>query len=179
MSGIISSVAAIAYYVHPIGKAIRSALQYWTTGITTSSDNPLADAVKDGEPLSIIAGLILPEWLSKGIGVSGSLPIHYAASQGRVDVIRLFIQQDPELVNAPNRDGKTALHWAVTGHHPEKAFATTVYLLSQQADAGAEDHEHRRPVDLISHIQDPFRQRIVSLLNGQLPGGTGESSYSL
>ncbi len=45
--------------------------------------------------------------------------IHELAQKGDLEAVKTLIEQDPELVNARDKDGRTPLHWACRGVHLE------------------------------------------------------------
>lgn len=59
--------------------------------------------------------------------ISGNLPLHYAASEGRIGVIKeLLPQMTPQAISCANQDGQTALHLAC-----QKGMVRAVRLLLQ------------------------------------------------
>ncbi len=69
----------------------------------------------------------------------GSPALHYAAYAGYLDIVKLFLESNPELLNAPNLQGKTVLHKATKMGRTE----VVKYLLSKGADRNIQDARGR------------------------------------
>ena len=66
-----------------------------------------------------------------------TIDVFAAAKLGDIDRVRTFIEQDPDLVNAPGPRGSTLLHFAAT-------VPVAAYLLDQGADIHATDGHTNR-----------------------------------
>ncbi|XP_034236689.1 ankyrin repeat domain-containing protein 49-like [Thrips palmi] len=64
---------------------------------------------------------------------SPEMQILSAAEKGKIDVIKLLLQENPELVSSRDQDGYTPLHRASYSNHPE----VVKLLLQQGADVNA------------------------------------------
>ena len=84
--------------------------------------------------------------ISAGIGIlvgsllavaSLSFPddIHEFARKGDLESVKGLIEQNPELVSAKDKDGRTPLHWACRGVHLD----VVKFLVEKGADVNAED----------------------------------------
>ena len=119
-----------------------------------------------------------------------STPLHVAASEGLVEVSRIFIQQNVNQ-NAPNCDGQTPLHQASRGGHinvarlllehgvnvnaQDKKCATALHLASENnyleiahlllehgADVEVEDDKGRTPLQVASGYQSHGMTNLLS-----------------
>jgi len=61
--------------------------------------------------------------------------IHELAQSGDLEGLKAAIEQNPDLVNAKDKDGRTPLHWACRGVHLD----AVKYLVENGADVNAED----------------------------------------
>jgi len=67
------------------------------------------------------------------------MPIHIAVNYGALEVVKLFVEREPQLVNQPNAEGATPLLIAVFNRGLENSRSDEIidYLLSQNADPDA------------------------------------------
>jgi ankyrin repeat protein len=72
--------------------------------------------------------------------------IHEAARTGDLIKIRALIEQTPGLAGARDQTGRTPLHWACRGVHPE----VVAYLVAHGADANARDNANVTPLHSVS-----------------------------
>jgi len=86
---------------------------------------------------------------------AGCTPALLAAERGKVDCLQLFMKKDPELANATNASGWTALHLAahgdqhsrkITTKKPPKFLATVRLLLESKANIDARDEDTKTPL---------------------------------
>jgi ankyrin repeat protein len=62
-------------------------------------------------------------------------PIHEAAREGDLNEVERLLSEDPSLVNSPDEDGRSPLHWACRGVHPQVVEA----LVGAGAEVNAKD----------------------------------------
>ena len=62
-----------------------------------------------------------------------TLPLHRAAQQGRLDIIKVILQAHPDLLNQKDENNQTPLLWAASRGHKE----VVDYLISLGADLNA------------------------------------------
>jgi ankyrin repeat protein len=85
--------------------------------------------------LTILGTGILVGFLIAFGGPAHADEIHELAQKGDLDGIKALIEKDPELVDARDQDGRTALHWACRGVHLD----VVKYLVEKGANVDAED----------------------------------------
>jgi len=82
----------------------------------------LVDAVKKGDVGDGRKGMGVLSLLENKVNVNcvdggGNTPLHYASSNGQMEVVRVLLEQADIDVNIQDHYGRTALHWAaVCGH---------------------------------------------------------------
>ncbi len=79
--------------------------------------------------------LVLVGCLAAFCGQAFADQIHELAQKGDLEGVKTLIEQNPELVKARDKDGRTPLHWACRGVHLE----VVMFLLDNGADVNAED----------------------------------------
>ncbi len=83
-------------------------------------------------------GMLLPSSQAPGI--------HEAAQKGDLAAVKAFVEKDPESVGVKDPNGRTALHWACRGVHPD----VVRYLLEHGADVNARDQAAVTPLHSVS-----------------------------
>jgi ankyrin repeat protein len=61
--------------------------------------------------------------------------IFKSSLDGKIQIVRRLVQEDPSIVKLKDEDLRQALHWACTGSHSNVAE----FLISQGAPVNAED----------------------------------------
>ena len=79
--------------------------------------------------------LILTGFLISFRGLTFADEIHDLAQKGDLEPVKALVEQNPELVNARDKDSRTPLHWACRGVHLEMVK----FLVDKGADVNAED----------------------------------------
>lgn len=110
------------------------------------------------------------EWLAaKGqpVGLLGAVALGNAAR------VKELLDADPSLLDAPGRDGRTPLHWAITRGRDEVA----TMLIERGASAGVLDGDGNTPLLLAVH---GAKSGIVSLLldKGADPAVAGQDGWT-
>lgn len=79
--------------------------------------------------------------------ISGlSQEIHDAAREGDLTKMKMLLEKDPKLVNAKDETGRTPLHWACRGVHPD----VVKFLVEKGADINALDNNQIAPLHSIA-----------------------------
>ena len=86
--------------------------------------------------------LILAGFLITFGGQAFAEEIHELAQKGDLEGVKTLIEQNPELVNAKDENGRTPLHWACRGVH----LGVVKFLMSKGADVNAEDNNKVVPL---------------------------------
>ncbi len=86
-------------------------------------------------------GILLGSLLVFGGPVSAD-EIHELAQKGDLEGVKAVIEQNPDLVNAKDNDGRTPLHWACRGVHLD----VVKLLVENGADVDAEDNNKVVPL---------------------------------
>ena len=60
--------------------------------------------------------------LEKGAEIESSRVLHYASYYGNKEVLDILLATRPDLVNSPDENGRTPLHWTVSNGHTNVAF---------------------------------------------------------
>ncbi|MCJ7680377.1 MAG: ankyrin repeat domain-containing protein [Candidatus Aminicenantes bacterium] len=68
--------------------------------------------------------------------------IHDEAREGNLDGVKTLLAQNPDLLHAVDKDGRTALHWACRGRNID----LIVFLVEQGADVNAQDSSRIAPL---------------------------------
>lgn len=85
--------------------------------------------------VNIVASIVArkPEWASVASQRDGSLPLHFAASIGNIEVARLILQHNRQATSVPNHKGKIPLHYAAREGRTEMVE----YLLQEAPETAA------------------------------------------
>ncbi|KAI0734171.1 ankyrin repeat-containing domain protein [Fomitopsis betulina] len=78
---------------------------------------------------------------------------HNAALSRQTGLLRSLVSQDPTLVNAPDVDGRTPLHWAASSG----ALDIVRYLIDHKADVDSTDNSGWTPLQIAGH-EDVVRE---------------------
>jgi ankyrin repeat protein len=79
-------------------------------------------------------------FLSAGLASAGA--IHYAATRGDLGKIQAIVKSNPKLLNDPDSDGATPLHWAAAGGQAP----VVEFLLANKANVGAKKKDGVTPL---------------------------------
>ncbi len=84
---------------------------------------------------------VLEKLIKEGANVNernkyGNIPLHWAASYGRLSIVEELINKGAD-IDAKNNNGNTPLHWAVKSSHLEVAK----FLISKHADVNAKNKD--------------------------------------
>jgi len=93
------------------------------------------------------------------LGNNGSSILHLAAEKGNLSVISFALRFCD--VNLRNEDGKTPLHWGVTGEASIDAFQL---LLDAGADPDIRDNNNKTVIDIVERIKWHSGQDVIDLL---------------
>ncbi|HSW45942.1 MAG TPA: ankyrin repeat domain-containing protein, partial [Phycisphaerae bacterium] len=104
-------------------------------------DNPLLEAARKGD-LETVKKLVLSGSPMLVNDLQGVTPVHWAALEGHLDVVRFLIDEMKMKPDERNREGVTPVHWAAFGGHRN----VVDYLVSKGADVDVEDNEGRTPL---------------------------------
>jgi len=77
----------------------------------------------------------------------GWRPLHFAANNGHVDVVRFLLEKGAN-VNAQDHRGRTPLHLAALDGHVD----VVRFLLEKGANVNAQDHRGRTPLCIWQHM---------------------------
>lgn len=92
---------------------------------------------------------------------NGITPLHCAAGDGYIDVVRFLVERGGADVNCKAVDGATSLHFALLNRHTEIAR----FLLRHGADADASTRQHQRPIHLaVRWTSNPDMRDVIALL---------------
>jgi len=80
---------------------------------------------------------MLAEPLTQYRDENGLTLLHWATDRGHLDVVKMLLDRDSELLNLQENDGQTSLHYAASNEHQD----IVKYLLSKGADAEICDNE--------------------------------------
>jgi ankyrin repeat protein len=80
--------------------------------------------------------LILAGFLISFGGRAFADQIHELAQKGDLEGVKTIVEQNPELVNVKDKDGRTPLHWACRGVHLD----VVKFLVDKGADVNAEEY---------------------------------------
>lgn len=98
------------------------------------AQDTIFDAVKKGDIAIIDAMVFRKRSVLKETDSAGSRPVHHAARNGRVEVLRHLDKIDPLLMHARNDSSMTVLHFAVQNNHKsnsKECLETLRYILDR------------------------------------------------
>ena len=116
---------------------------------------------------------------SPGASDNGSLALHGAAHWANAAGISacLALGEDP---NAPDGQGRTALHWLCSGAKKEAAYPSLDLLLAAGADAGARDGQGALPLELAQAEGSALAPRLERfLIEGQAAAAPARGARSI
>jgi ankyrin repeat protein len=89
---------------------------------------------------------------------TGFTPLHVAAMHGRLDVLDLLFDKGAQkIVNVADRNGNTALHYAVKNGDPKVVMT----LLINKADPTIENLKGQKPIDLIQENNQFIKNLLI------------------
>eukprot|EP00993_Chasmostoma_nieuportense_P005437 NODE_6062_length_577_cov_20.406667_g5897_i0.p1 GENE.NODE_6062_length_577_cov_20.406667_g5897_i0~~NODE_6062_length_577_cov_20.406667_g5897_i0.p1 ORF type:complete len:137 (+),score=39.12 NODE_6062_length_577_cov_20.406667_g5897_i0:91-501(+) len=109
----------------------------------------LVEAVKNGDVEDTPKGIGVASLLKRGVNVncldgSGCTPLHYACSNGKLEVARVLLNQPGILVNQKDHYGRTPLHFAALAGHVD----ITQLVMQMQGDKNALTNVGQTPYEL-------------------------------
>ncbi len=90
-------------------------------------------------------------------------PIHDAAAEGDLEVLNRLLSEDPSLVGSLDDNGRTPLHWACRGVHPE----IIKVLVEAGADVNAKDINNVTPLHSVA-TRGHVEAAMILIENGAL-----------
>ncbi|WP_265039233.1 ankyrin repeat domain-containing protein [Wolbachia endosymbiont (group A) of Yponomeuta plumbellus] len=105
----------------------------------------------------------------------GRVPLHYAAYNGKLDVVKYFVDEGKVDVNLRDNDGQVPLHSASWSGHLD----VVEYLISKGADINAKDKDGKTPLDVAT---DQKHNDVVGclqqILNEQLLAAVQDGDFN-
>ena len=71
----------------------------------------LIEAIKEGN-IAYILNLANSDWLTTPLDDRKKLAIHFAARYGQLELLQLFLNRKPDLLNVTDTGGQTPILWA-------------------------------------------------------------------
>jgi 26S proteasome non-ATPase regulatory subunit 10 len=93
---------------------------------------------------------------------TGSQPLHRAAGTGRLDLVKLLVEEAGAGIDVRDGSGASPLLVAAVGGHA----ACAVYLASKGADVEAEDGEGQTPLGAAA-VHGGLREALVAVVTGE------------
>ncbi|XP_033109494.1 osteoclast-stimulating factor 1-like [Anneissia japonica] len=110
-----------------------------------SVPNPLHEAAKRGN-LDFLQECLSNEVSVNGLDKSGSTALHWAASGGHIDCMKVLLSKANISINVPNKLGDAPLHSAAWKGFPE----AVKLLLAKNARTDIKNNDGKTPYDLAS-----------------------------
>jgi len=122
---------------------------------TNCEEEELIDAAL-GDDLARVKQLVIDCGIDPNIqDVNGWTPLHHAAWEGHLNVVKLLLEHGAN-PNVQDNDGETPLHSAVKGCHVDVARV----LLDHGADPTIRDNKGRTPLDYGSKCSEEIREML-------------------
>jgi ankyrin repeat protein len=123
------------------------------TAINLANEEPIIENYK--EVIDLLMNEFDPEIIDPNTGVSNFLIL---AANGPLNQLRLIIDQDPDLdLNQQDRDGNTALIYAIVNRKPEHVSL----LLDRGADPNLANFGGATPLAYAVQLDDPTIEQIL------------------
>ncbi|TDL25830.1 ankyrin [Rickenella mellea] len=75
---------------------------------------------------------------------TSTLSIHNAAMNNQLSLLRALVEENPDLVNALDSDGRTPLHWAASSGSKD----IVIYLIDHKAEIDKQDSSGWTPLHI-------------------------------
>jgi len=105
-----------------------------TRDLVAAGEETVWDDVQSGnfEKLKLLAGPLTQYRDENGLTL-----LHWATDRGHLEIVKMLLDRESELLNLQENDGQTCLHYAASNEHQE----IVNYLLSRGADAEVCDND--------------------------------------
>ena len=108
-----------------------------------------------------------------------SAEIHDAARSGDLETVTALLEADPELLDARDDNGMTALHWAARGVHAE----VVIFLVKRGADVTVRDDNQVIPLHSLAYRGAAELVALVAVsgadVDAQIPSGTAPIHFAI
>ena len=102
--------------------------------------------------------------------------IHDAARSGDLETVTALLEADPELLDARDDNGMTALHWAARGVHAE----VVIFLVKRGTDVTVRDDNQVTPLHSLAYRGATELVALVAAsgadVDAQIPSGTAPNT---